>query len=66
MESNRNHAQPGKETELGKLPGVILLALDVTNPAQVKEIVEKAIDLVDRGSIQQCWLWHGWSTGSIQ
>ena len=36
---------PEKETELGKLPGVILLALDVTNPAQVKEIVGKAIAL---------------------
>ena len=27
---------PEKETELGKLPGVTLLALDVTNPAQIK------------------------------
>lgn len=34
---------PEKETELGKLPGVTLLALDVTNPVQIEEIVEKAI-----------------------
>lgn len=36
---------PEKEIELAKLPGVVLLALDVTDPAQIKEVVDKAIAL---------------------
>jgi len=36
---------PEKETDLGKLPGVSLLALDVTNPVQITEIVDKAIEI---------------------
>ena len=34
---------PEKETELGKLDNVTLLALDVTNPDQIKNVVEKVI-----------------------
>src|SRR5215467_6258929 len=36
---------PDKETELAKLPGVVLLALDTTNPKQVEGVVAKAISL---------------------
>ena len=32
---------PDKETELNKLRGVVLLALDVTDPAQIKDAAEK-------------------------
>src|SRR5262249_37774606 len=34
---------PEKEAELGKLPGVTLLALDVTVPAQIERAAEEAI-----------------------
>lgn len=36
---------PEKETELNQLENVTLLALDVTNPDQIKEAVTKAIEL---------------------
>ena len=36
---------PDKETELDKLDGVILLPLDVTNPKQIKETVDKALTM---------------------
>jgi len=36
---------PEKETELGLLPNIILLQLDVTNPGQIKTTVEKAITM---------------------
>lgn len=36
---------PEKETELGKLENVTLLPLDVTNPEQVKETVQKALTM---------------------
>lgn len=34
---------PDKETELDKLSGVVLLPLDVTDPKQIKETVDKAV-----------------------
>jgi NAD(P)-dependent dehydrogenase (short-subunit alcohol dehydrogenase family) len=34
---------PGKETELDKLAGVVLLPLDVTDSKQIKETVDKAV-----------------------
>lgn len=36
---------PAKEMELGKVPGITLLALDVTKPEQVTEAVQKALAL---------------------
>jgi len=36
---------PEKETELSKLPNVTLLPLDVTNPQQIQETVQRAIQL---------------------
>ena len=36
---------PERETTLRELPGVVLLQLDVTSPAQIKEAVDKAIAL---------------------
>src|SRR6267143_5649271 len=36
---------PDKETELNKLAGVVLLPLDVTDPKQIKEAVDKAVTL---------------------
>ena len=33
---------PQKEAELGRLPGVTLLALDVTDPEQIRRAVEQA------------------------
>ena len=36
---------PEKETQLGKVPGVTLLPLDVTNPAQIKQTAAKALEL---------------------
>ena len=38
---------PEKETELGKLANVTLLSLDVTDPEQIKSVVEKAISMGD-------------------
>lgn len=35
---------PAKETELTKIPGVQLMALDVTDPAQVKENIAKLLE----------------------
>src|SRR6195952_727628 len=35
---------PGKETELSKLENVTILKLDVTNPEQIQETVNKAIE----------------------
>lgn len=37
--------KPEAETELGGLPGVTLLPLDVTRPAQIRDIAARAIDL---------------------
>ena len=34
---------PDKETELGKLSGVVLLSLDVTDPMQIKSAVDEAL-----------------------
>jgi len=34
---------PEKETELGQLPGIKLLALDVTNPAQIEQAAREAL-----------------------
>jgi NAD(P)-dependent dehydrogenase (short-subunit alcohol dehydrogenase family) len=34
---------PEKETELSKLPGVVLLSLDVTNPEQIKSAVDRVM-----------------------
>src|SRR5712664_274820 len=36
---------PDKETELDKLAGVVLLPLDVTDPKQIKEMVDKAVTI---------------------
>ena len=36
---------PEKETELGAVPGITLLPLDVTDPAQIKAAAEKALAL---------------------
>jgi NAD(P)-dependent dehydrogenase (short-subunit alcohol dehydrogenase family) len=36
---------PDKETELGSVPGVTLMALDVTKPDQIKAAAEKALAL---------------------
>ncbi|MCA9540657.1 MAG: SDR family oxidoreductase [Myxococcales bacterium] len=36
---------PGKETELAKVPGITLMPLDVTDPAQIKETVAEALAL---------------------
>ena len=36
---------PDKETELDKLSGVVLLPLDVTDPKQIKETVDKAVTM---------------------
>jgi NAD(P)-dependent dehydrogenase (short-subunit alcohol dehydrogenase family) len=36
---------PEKETELNGLPNITLLTLDVTNPEQIKSVVEKAISM---------------------
>jgi NAD(P)-dependent dehydrogenase (short-subunit alcohol dehydrogenase family) len=36
---------PDRETELGQVPGVTLMALDVTNLVQVKEAAQKALAL---------------------
>ena len=36
---------PGKETELDKLAGVVLLPLDVTDPKQIKETVDRAVTM---------------------
>jgi NAD(P)-dependent dehydrogenase (short-subunit alcohol dehydrogenase family) len=36
---------PDKETELDKIAGVVLLPLDVTDPKQIKETVDKAVTL---------------------
>ena len=36
---------PDKETELDKLAGVVLLPLDVSNPKQIKETVDKAVTM---------------------
>jgi NAD(P)-dependent dehydrogenase (short-subunit alcohol dehydrogenase family) len=36
---------PGKETELGKVPGITLLPLDVTRPEQVEAAVQQALAL---------------------
>ena len=37
--------QPERETELGSIPGVTLLALDVTQPAQIRAVARRAIEL---------------------
>jgi len=34
---------PAKETELNKIPNVILMALDVTNPEEIKTVAEKVL-----------------------
>jgi len=34
---------PEKENELNKIPNVILMALDITNPEQVKTVAEKVL-----------------------
>ena len=36
---------PDKETELGKVPGITLLPLDVTKPAQIQEAARYALEL---------------------
>jgi len=36
---------PEKETELDKLPGVVLPPLDITDPQQIKDAVEKAVTM---------------------
>jgi NAD(P)-dependent dehydrogenase (short-subunit alcohol dehydrogenase family) len=36
---------PDKETELNKLAGVVLLPLDVTNPGQIRDAVDKVVDM---------------------
>jgi NAD(P)-dependent dehydrogenase (short-subunit alcohol dehydrogenase family) len=36
---------PDQETELGKVPGITLLALDVTKPAQIEEAARRALSL---------------------
>lgn len=36
---------PEKETELGKVPGVTVMGLDVTNPAQIAETAKAAVAL---------------------
>jgi len=36
---------PGKESELGKVKGITLLPLDVTNPAQILDTAQKALAL---------------------
>ncbi|WP_338872364.1 SDR family oxidoreductase [Spirosoma sp. SC4-14] len=36
--------KPEKEVELGQLPNITLLALDVTNPAQIKSVAQQAIE----------------------
>ena len=38
-------ADKTKETELDKLPGVNVLALDVTDPSQIQDVVEKTISM---------------------
>lgn len=36
---------PDKETELNKLAGVVLLPLDVTNPGQIRDAVDKVVEM---------------------
>src|SRR6185295_4256075 len=38
---------PENENELGKIPNIILLPLDVTDTDQIKTAVEKAISIAD-------------------
>jgi NAD(P)-dependent dehydrogenase (short-subunit alcohol dehydrogenase family) len=37
--------QPDNETELGAIPGITLLALDVTKPEQIQAVARRAIEL---------------------
>jgi len=37
--------QPERETELGTIPGVTLLALDVTQPEQIRAVAGRAIEM---------------------
>lgn len=38
---------PGQETELGQIPNITLLPLDVTDPQQIRAIAQQAIALAD-------------------
>jgi NAD(P)-dependent dehydrogenase (short-subunit alcohol dehydrogenase family) len=43
MEGHRLHAQPGEGKELGNLSGVILMALDVTDPRAIEGVAEQVV-----------------------